>query len=88
MERGLVHIYCGDGKGKTTAALGLTLRAAGSPLWKPALVLASLIAFSRLYLYMHWPTDVLGGIVLGAAVGTAGAWIAKQLRKRLGSDRS
>lgn len=27
---GLVHIYCGDGKGKTTAALGLTMRACAS----------------------------------------------------------
>ena len=29
METGLVHIYCGDGKGKTTAAAGLAARCAG-----------------------------------------------------------
>ena len=28
--RGLIHIYCGNGKGKTTAAVGLTVRAAGA----------------------------------------------------------
>ena len=27
---GLIHIYCGDGKGKTTASVGLTLRALGN----------------------------------------------------------
>ena len=26
--KGLIHLYCGDGKGKTTAAMGLALRAA------------------------------------------------------------
>ena len=29
---GLVHIYCGDGKGKTTASVGLAIRAAGAGL--------------------------------------------------------
>ena len=29
-KRGRVHVYCGDGKGKTTAALGLCVRAAGA----------------------------------------------------------
>ena len=29
MEIGLIHIYCGNGKGKTTAAMGLGMRCAG-----------------------------------------------------------
>ena len=31
-KRGYIHVYTGDGKGKTTAALGLALRAAGAGL--------------------------------------------------------
>lgn len=34
----------------------------------PCLILAALIAFSRLYLYVHFPTDVLIGTLLGILV--------------------
>lgn len=47
-------------------------------LWKPALILACLIAFSRLYLYVHYPTDILGGILVGIAAGYAGNAIIQQ----------
>ena len=47
-------------------------------LWKPVFVLAILISFSRLYLYVHYPTDILGGIVIGIIAGYAGCqWIEK-----------
>jgi undecaprenyl-diphosphatase len=36
-----------------------------------ALLLAMLIAFSRLYLYVHYPTDLLAGAVLGMFCGAA-----------------
>lgn len=29
-EKGLIHIYCGNGKGKTTASIGLAIRCAGA----------------------------------------------------------
>lgn len=34
-------------------------------LGTPAMILAVLIAFSRLYLYVHYPTDVIASVILG-----------------------
>ena len=70
--------------GHTAAAFAVVfaLKAAGSPLWKPALALAVITAFSRLYLYIHWPTDILGGILVGAAAGWAGAKLAEVLLQK------
>lgn len=36
-------------------------------LFATTLVLACLIAFSRMYLYVHYPTDILGGLLIGIA---------------------
>ena len=44
----------------------------------PALILAILIAFSRMYVGVHYPTDILGGI----AVGCIGAWCARRIVKK------
>lgn len=33
-----------------------------------AYILASLIAFSRLYLFLHYPSDVFAGIILGISI--------------------
>nr|MBQ8253059.1 phosphatase PAP2 family protein [Lachnospiraceae bacterium] len=45
----------------------------------PAMVYAFLMAFSRLYLGVHYPTDVLGGIVLGILYATAAMCIAEHM---------
>ena len=31
----------------------------------PAVLIAALVAVSRLYLFVHWPTDVIGGMITG-----------------------
>lgn len=40
----------------------------------PALAAAALISFSRLYVGVHYPTDVLGGMLVGCVTGWA-AWM-------------
>lgn len=48
-------------------------------LW-PSFILACLIAFSRLYLYVHFPTDVLAGALCGFFIGY-GVLRASDLKK-------
>lgn len=41
-------------------------------LWKPTLFLAIAMGFSRMYLYVHYPSDIIGGIIVGTASGYIG----------------
>ncbi len=67
-----------------TSVMALYL-AGEKKLWKLALMLAVLIAFSRLYLYVHYPTDVLGGVVIGVISGALGYWLVKKSEEAAGA---
>lgn len=47
-----------------------------------AFVLATLVAFSRMYLYVHYPTDILGGIVIGVISGYCGNKIYNMIQEK------
>ena len=64
--------------GGATAIL-LYFRKAGAA----ACVCALLIAFSRLYLFLHFPTDVLFGIAMGMAIGVASGKLSELLFRKL-----
>jgi membrane-associated phospholipid phosphatase len=52
--------------------------------WRiPAVVFACLIAFSRLYLYLHYPTDILAGAVVGIFCGWTAFHLYKALSERM-----
>jgi undecaprenyl-diphosphatase len=53
----------------------------------PAMVLAVLISFSRLYLYVHYPTDVFASIILGTIFALIGDAVASLIAPKLGAGK-
>ena len=45
-------------------------------------VVATLIAFSRMYMFLHYPTDILAGMIMGIVFGIAAVKICDLAAKR------
>lgn len=48
----------------------------------PSIILAAAIAISRLYLFVHWPTDVLAGTIIGICGGITSYFIVNWLYRK------
>ena len=47
----------------------------------PAIILSILIAFSRMYLFVHFPTDILGGAILGTTISILVYYVSEKIIK-------
>ena len=66
----------------TVAFASATILALAVPRLRwPLFALAALIAFSRVYVGVHYPGDVLAGAVLGVGIATALRMLARALRR-------
>lgn len=75
-------LFLARGKGNAAGSgQDVTDRVMGK-LWIPAWILAVIIMFSRMYLYVHYPTDILGGIAVGLAAGYIGYRVTEIVRKK------
>lgn len=70
-----------SGHSATAFATALAVGLVYPRLRLPLLVLAALVALSRVYLGMHYATDVLVGTALGVAIGLTAGWLVLRVAR-------
>ncbi len=73
---------------ETAFVLLLLLKGKYRPIAIGTTVLAAIIAFSRLYLYVHYPSDVIVGMILGSAFGIFGAKLGEYVFSKFAKNKS
>lgn len=68
-----------SGHAATAFAAAVAVALVYPRLGRPLLVLAAVIAVSRVYLGVHYALDVAAGTLLGIAVGIAAAWVIRAI---------
>lgn len=69
----------------TTAAIALFLN--NKKIGVPAIMIAVLIAFSRMYHFVHFPTDILGGFCIGFTMAILVNYVFDKVEERKASAK-
>ena len=71
-----------------SVAAGLAILLCDKKFGIPAVIIAVLVAFSRLYLFVHYPSDVFAGFILGTIVAVSAYFVVGKILKNIENKKA